>query len=245
MTDYCPILITARMAGPLAGEAPHLDGLLEYAMSPHLASIERSRIGYSTGDRDLGLYRGKVTRATPAPPEGEIPIPLARVRFGGRLVSCCSSPIMAAVDTDSVEHYAKRFPTELAGLLDDAERRQVTTTNTWTKSYRLPLRIRNVSEIRWFAVGDRRDILKRLRKEIKSLGKKPSDGYGRVAEWTVERTDIDASLFAKSPHGTVLMRPLPFGDWLPSDLVGYRRDYGACSPPYWHPDRYGEIVVPC
>ena len=72
-----------------------------------------------------------------------------------------------------------------------------------------------------------------------------SDGYGVVREWTVERIDADLSWFAPSEVGPVLMRPLPVGPWLPDNLTGARRDFGACVPPYWHPERYGEIVVPC
>jgi hypothetical protein len=41
------------------------------------------------------------------------------------------------------------------------------------------------------------------------------------------------------------MRTLPAGPWLPPDLIDFRPDFGAAVPPYWHPDRYTEIVVPC
>jgi hypothetical protein len=101
----------------------------------------------------------------------------------------------------------------------------------------------------WLCVGDRREILKLLRL-VPAVGKKVADGYGRVVRWEVERTGTAAHRWwpwwVESEAGPVLMRPLPAA-WggLPRGLVGFRRDYGACADPYWHPDRWGEILTPC
>jgi hypothetical protein len=77
-----------------------------------------------------------------------------------------------------------------------------------------------------------------------SIGKKISQGHGRVKRWIIEPCDLDLSWFCGSQL-MQLMRPLPWGDWLPADLAGYRRSFGSCVPPYWHPARFMEIVVPC
>ena len=46
-----------------------------------------------------------------------------------------------------------------------------------------------------------------------------------------------------------IMRTLPaeIDDtlFLPKNLVGFRRGFGACTAPFWHPDRFTEIVLPC
>lgn len=228
--DNDALLATAHLAGPLAGDPPQLDSLLEWALSLYHS---KAVPGY------------KVDRKYPAPPPGDIPIPILRVALGRFAVGCCSSPILPVPDAEWVEHVAKRIGVERAGLLAEPSRLVVATTNSWTKSYRLPLRCRRVACVKWFARGDRRETLKLLRKAVPSLGKKVADGYGRVERWEVERVDGDASWFARSPLGPVLMRPLPVGPWLPDPLLGARRSFGACAPPYWHPDRYGEIVVPC
>ena len=232
MPDH--LRITAYLSSPLAGEAPHLDSLLEYALTPHL-------IGNGT------IPREHVQRSGPCYPEGTVPIPLARQWVAGRCVARCSSPIIAIPTSETVEYYAKRIGVENAGLLAPSERKIVTTTNSWTKSYRLPLRCRRVDRIAWFATGSRREVLRLLTREITAVGKKTSDGYGVVSKWVVDRVDEDWSWFAGIGDGddVALMRPLPAGDYLPQNLVGYREGFGACSAPYWHQSRYCPLVSPC
>jgi hypothetical protein len=227
-------LVTCRLASPLAGSPPALDALLESALSLYHPKAEP---GY------------KIDRAGLCPPPGTVPIPLLRrgVRgHDGRLwpVAACSDPILPVAEAECVEHVAKRIGVEDAGLLSPAARVVVSTSNSWTKSYRLPLRVRRVECIRWFASGNRRETLKVLRR-IHAVGKKIADGYGRVAAWEVEEVAEDRSWFARSEAGLVLMRTLPAGDYLPADLLGSRADFGAAVPPLWHPERYTEIITPC
>lgn len=227
--DPDPLLVTARLLTELGGtEAPQLDGLLEWLLSLH---HHKGEPGY------------KIDRSRPAPPQGQIPIPLVRRRLGPWLVGACSNPILGHVASDRHDHVAKRISVENAGLLAPDKRVVVATTNSWTKSYRLPLRSRIVPVVSWFAMGDRRELLHVLRR-CTSLGKKVSIGKGRVAEWTVERIEHDYSWFAPSEYGLVLMRSLPIGPWLPDGLIGARHDYRSCVPPYWHPERHSEAVVP-
>lgn len=228
--------VVAHMASPLAGDAPHLDSLLVYVAS-RLAG------------KGAGLEGYKVDRKFPCPDTSAIQIPMLRTRCGRFQVARCSSPILGEVTADTVEHTAKRIGVEHAGLLAEHERKVVTTTNHWTKSYRLPLRVRRVDRIAWLCVGDRRGI-KSLLKYVPAVGKKCAHGYGRVARWEVERLGAVPHdrwpWWCDSDGGPVLMRPLPDG-WvgLPANLIGARADFGACSDPYWHQDRYGEIVSPC
>lgn len=224
-----PIKVTARLASPLAGDAPALDGLMESMLSLYHAKGES---GY------------KIDRKFPAPKQGEIPIPMRREWLGPMFVARCSAPILAKPSMETAEYIGKKIGVEHAGLMAERERKIVATGNSWTKSYRLPLRLRVVDSVVWFAVGDRRVCLKLLRR-CEAIGKKISVGYGRVSSWDVEAIEDDLSWFAPSPVGPVLMTSLPVGPWLPADLIGCRRDFAACCPPYWHPDRYGEVVVPC
>lgn len=231
------LLIKAHLASPLAGEPPHLDSLLEWALSLYHGRRAGGRPGY------------KVDRALPAPPQAEIPIPIGRRSVTGEdgqvwEVARCSAPILATAHADEHEYTNKRIAVELAGLLDPAARTVVATTNSWTKSHRLPMRVRRIEVVAWFAVGNRKAVRRSLKK-VQAIGKKPSVGYGRVREWTVERIDQDHSWFAPSEVGPVLMRPLPVGAALPEGLIGCRRDFGSAVPPYFHPDRYTEIWSPC
>jgi hypothetical protein len=234
MTDTADnLLVTARLVSGLGGhEPPKLDALLEYALSP-----------YHPG----AVPRHMVDRALPAPPMGAIPIPLLRRRLGLWVVGCCSDPIVGVPAADYHEHVNKRLATEEASLLAPESRLVVSTTNSWTKSYRIPIRRRCVAAVCWFAIGSRREMLRAVR-HVKALGKKVSIGNGRIAEWTVERIDHDYSWFAPSPDDPtrlVLMRTLPIGPWLPMDsMIGWRRDFGGVCPPYWHPERGCEVVRP-
>lgn len=226
-----PMLVKARLGGQLAGEPPRLDALLEWCVSLHYHGAVS---GY------------KVDRKLPAPPQGVIPIPVLRRPLGEWSKACVSDPILSAADVDTVEHIAKRIGVEKANLLATSARRVVETRNSWTKSYRLPMRTRKAETVAWFVLsGSRRELLKTLRRHVAFVGKKVSVGYGRVAEWTVERVDEDFTWFAPTEHGPLLMATLPVGDWLPDNLIGARRDFGSCVAPYFHPERYTDIVCPC
>lgn len=220
-------LVKCWLSSPLAGEPPMLDGLLEFEMSQRQGLANRVR-------RDL-----------PCPPANAIHIPCLRGRMADvDDIPRVSSPIFAA-ESDSHRHLTKRFAVEYASLLAAEERTVVATGNATYKSYRFPLRERNVPVVCWFVGGASRRNLKSALKSVTSIGKKRSNGFGRIARWDFEEVEHDLSWFAATPHGTLLMRPLPYCDQLPADLIGYRRDFCSVMPPYWHPERNIEAVVPC
>jgi hypothetical protein len=233
MPDGDALRVVAHLASPLAGDAPHLDALLVYVAS---------RLH---GKDAVPGY--KVDRSLPCPQTDHLPIAMLRTRIGGWNVPRCTSPILEPPTSDYVEYVAKRIAVEHSGLLAENERKVVTTTNEWTKSYRLPLRVRTVKRVVWLCVGNRRGMLNYL-KYVPSIGKKIAHGYGRVEQWEIERLgDVPHDRWPwwiDSEAGPVLMRPLPEVDGLP-EFLGAKMDYGACVDPYWHRDRYGRIVVPC
>lgn len=223
--------VTAHLCSPLAGEPPHLDSLLVYVSSR-----------LSGKDAEPGF---KIDRNTPCPDSSKIAIPMLRINAAGWGIAACTSPIMSEPLNDCHEHVAKRIGVEHSLLLAEDERRVVTTTNSWTKSYRLPLRVRRVEKVVWLCIGNRREILSSL-KLVPAIGKKISIGYGRVARWEIERLDYEPLRWWPWFIDGVLMRPLPLA-WgkLPQNLQGAKRDYCSVVDPYWHPDRYTEAVVPC
>jgi len=222
-----PLRVEAVLASPLCGDAPHLDALLENAAGAW---------------HPPGEPESRTDRAIPPPPVGAISIPLKREPLNGWLVPHCSSPITSAVLADQHEHVGKRISVENANLLAESERGAVNTVATWTKSYRLPVRVRLVERVAWFCVGDAAD-LERLLLRVPCLGKKRSIGYGRVREWRIEPVAADWSWYVKTPHGQLLMRPLPVAEVL--GLIGYKADFAAVCAPYWHPSRYAEVLTPC
>lgn len=232
--------ITAHLAGTLVGEAPHLDGLLEYARA-------------TRGVQGWQAKSAKVDRGNPAPPIGGIAIPITRRKIGGHLVACCSSPILVGVHGEQQDHTTKRLESKRAPLLHESQRKTINHGAGPTKAYYIPLRTRLVERVVYFCVAHHecngrnspRSVLRNLLKRIPFIGKRYGIGYGAVGKWEIEDADADLSWYAESEAGTVLMRPLPGGSHLPPALIGARPSYGACQPPYWHPERYMEIVEPC
>lgn len=175
------------------------------------------------------------------------PCPIHREMVLGWWVHRVSSPIYPPAESDRHERIAQHFPRELSLCLDEKERGVIATTNGQQKSQWLPIRKRVIDRVAWFAVvhDSPKDLWRELKRSVTHIGQDRARGNGRVAEWTVEIVDEDYSWFAPHPQGTVLMRSLPYGDWLPKDLVGYVRDYDAVTPPLWHPGRKTEIIRPC
>ncbi len=218
--------VTAVLSSPLAGDPPYLDALLEFEMAQRHG---KARV---------------IQRSDPAPPVGEIHLPCLRGDFAGvGGIPRCSAPIMSA---ESVRHefYAKRISVENAGLLRDDQRLVVATGNSWTKSYRLPNKVSNVSRVVWFVGGSKRQSLRSLLRSVRSIGKDRSHGYGCVDRWEIDEVEHDWSWFAPSEHGTLLMRVLPWSGEL-EGVIGWKRWFGGFAPPYWHPERQLEVAVPC
>lgn len=230
-------LVSCELASGLGGaHPPGLDSLVEM----RLATI-------------LGLP--KLWRTDRLPPSiydtHESRMPIDFTRLNGWPVSHASACIMSNVIDDRHKHFHRRFPVnESANMLRSSELSMVATSMTWTKSYRLPLRVRLTGRLCWIVNLRMRpcDLLS-LVEGVTHVGTKHSQGYGAVVpgSWRCDqRRDLDQCWWYAPHHaGPVLMRPLPVGDWLPQNLQGSRRDFAACIPPYWHPDRFTEVVVPC
>ncbi len=220
------VRVTAYLSSPLCGDAPMLDAILFHEM----AGLE-------------GKCKGPVRRDGPALSLDDVHIPVLIESIGRIAIPHCSGPILAEAP-QSVERFAKRFAVEHAELMAEGKRNVIATGNGPLKSYRLPLQLRHVSSVTWFAVSTQRQV-KSLVRRIRAIGHKRSQGFGRVDRWKVETIPFAPTWWAETERGKVLMRPLPLCDELPQDLIGSRPDFGSVSPPYWHPDRYCERVVPC
>jgi hypothetical protein len=195
---------------------------------------------------EMAQRQGKakvINRHEPAPPVGEIHLPCLRGSFAGvDGIPRCSAPILKLASVRH-EHFAKRISVENALMLSEDQRLIVATGNSWTKSYRLPLHVANVERICWFVGGAKRRNLKTLLKTVASVGKKRSQGYGRVSSWLIEEVEHDWSWFADAPEGQVLMRVLPWCESL-EKAIGWKRWFGGFAPPYWHPDRMCDVACP-
>ena len=201
-----PFCLTLRTLKPIAGnDALHLDGLLAKAVV-------------------IEARRGK-----PIPPtEGayHMPLPLAMAREHQGL------PVWQCNDFEAVEamvghtHYHQRSDANpydpaatIATLPCKKRRRMPPTTEGQYMSYRVPLQYTEADCWQCEAIGNADEVLRLLGEYLPTVGKKGSQGYGRVLSWNAE----PISEFS-------LSRPVPIAD--PSQP--FNAQMMGWTPPYWH-----------
>jgi hypothetical protein len=220
--------VTAWLSSPLAGEPPYLDAILEWEMT-----------------RRLGVkHSKKLTRDTPLSEINRVPVPLAKRTIEGNDVYACSDPILPAPRGEWVERTAKRMDTDLVALLiAPEERKSIGVTSGPYKMRYAPVRARLIDRVCWFFRGDKYEI-RRVLKSVLAIGQYRKIGYGMVSSWEYTEMEKDYSIFADSEGGKVLMKTIPAGGDM-AGITGYRKSFGGGLPPYWHPENYMEIAVPC
>ncbi|MFZ2635556.1 MAG: hypothetical protein WAX33_04370 [Rectinemataceae bacterium] len=219
---------TAVLASPLAGDAPKLDALLQWELA-----------------RRLGLkHHLKLTRNIPLSEIERVPVPIYMTNIAGHDVFRCSDPIIAPTLAEWTERQAKRIDTDLiATMLAPEYRKSLLTASGPYKMLWRPTRVRLVGRITWFFHGDRKEVNKLL-KSVVALGKRRGIGYGLVDHWEYEEAPEDWSIYAMQHGKPVLMKTIPAGSHL-QNVTGYTRSFGGAFPPYWHPETFMEIAIPC
>lgn len=106
----------------------------------------------------------------------------------------------ASCATDGKEFvtaYSKRWNSGKDGCVKfkGKGKQEIDTMRGFFKAYRNPLVYHTIPEVVFYASGDKAEIERLLKENIAYLGKKSSQGYGKVKEWTVEIIDEDKSIF--------------------------------------------------
>lgn len=220
--------LTAIMTSPLAGEPPKLDAALQWEVA------SRS-----------GMLRGKkLTRNVRLSEIERVPIPVAKRTISGIDTFCVSDPIMPNPIAEWVDYSNKRIDThEIALMLAPDQRKSLLIASGPYKMRHAPMRIRLVPSISYFIRCDRSEV-NRLLKSIWFLGSRRGIGYGHIEKWEWQEQESDCSIFAERHGEPVLMRTIPFGTEC-QNVTGYKRGFGGAFPPYWHPETYREIAIPC
>jgi len=227
MGDY--FKITCKLCSPLCGDAPKLDSLIVSEL------IFKQKLCKS-GEK---LSRGDPISKFKIPS-----IPLYTEYFNDIPLYHVSDPI-CFIDFEFREDFCCHLEPELYYLLAEKERKSISAVSGKYKDTRLPLRLKHISKIIWFCRGTKDSILEILQKNIFSIGTKRKQGFGVVSSWSAENVDEDYSFFAKKEEKEVLMKTLPELYIDKKNTIGFAIQYGACSPPYWHPERYMNVAVPC
>lgn len=220
--------VTCFLKSPLAGEPPALDSLLEYELALRLG-MKHSK---------------KLTRNIPLSEIEKVPIPLTQKTINGKDIYCCSNPILSTALAEWKEHHAKRIDMSIISLMVKEEKRRALLVGSGPYKMRfVPCRIRLIEKIVWFARGDRKEMNKLLKKII-AVGYRRNIGYGQIWKWEYEEMEKDFSIFANCKGKKVLMKTIPMGKDL-RNTTGFMQSFGGAFPPYWHPETYMEIAVPC
>jgi len=224
--DYSltPLIITAHLTSPLAGEAPYLDAVLEYV------------------DRFVKKQTEKYTRDDSIPyPSGTFNLPLGKRVIGGVHIYAVSDPIVPQV-VESVEYISTNMDTTLVTpfLEQDVT---ISKQRGQFKARRNPVKVRDVQKIVWFANGNAERI-EYLLSRVPSVGDLRKAGYGIVSRWEIKEFKYDNSFFSDDNGVKVLMRTIPYDAVYAERNVGWVDSYGGYGPPYWHPDRQGRIMKP-
>ena len=228
-----PLIITARMAGGIAHSLPwgiSLDGILAsqlwHELKPSLDLPEPALDDDNPPDLDLPLARcipssgpwhWAATCAWPDP----IPDSFDVHYWTGR------------VDHRHLEHLTATLPK----VVSDRQGRY--------RARRMPLITTPCLTLTWHAVGDAARI-RALLADVHALGKKRSQGEGRVLSWTI--TDApqmdDFTAAHLSPTGG-LGRPTPAACLAahPNIPTG-GRGLAAIRPPSMHTSRMHELLLP-
>ena len=108
------------------------------------------------------------------------------------------------------------------------------------KEYRMPLPIQSCLNWRAYGVGDIAEI-RRLLARVHSVGKKRSQGHGRIKEWQL--TEIDA--FSYFHEGQFIKAfPVAYPNMPELEgVVSFRRYETSWTPPYWNATLFQECIV--
>lgn len=135
------------------------------------------------------------------------------------------------------DHWNKRFDTQFANLVDFSGRRgKVVIEQGRYKAYHMPVFYRAALWVEWYCMGDRSEI-EHLLSTVTHMGKKASQGWGRVSQWAIEPWPEDWSVWRSDGK---LMRGIPVEDT--RDMVDFMV-YGI-RPSYWKSNNQMPLVRP-
>lgn len=129
--------------------------------------------------------------------------------------------------TEGIDHWNKRFDFNLSSLIDfNGKRGTVNVQSARYRAYHMPIYYRVTRKIEWFCFGEK-DLIGKYLALVTHIGKKRSQGWGRVARWEVNDCQED---WSEMKNGKP-MRALPANSF-PEEHQFKVRHY-AVRPPYY------------
>lgn len=217
-----PLFVRAVLGTPYA---PTIDGRL------HLDSI---------------LSKAVVDAHPCPPPWGDepavIPLPISLLWASqeGLPLWACSDLYSVAEKHSTVEYWHKRFPEQ--AMQDWCAKPNADMGSGRYKEYRVPVRTEMPADsvLCALCIGNR-DEVERLLSYVTHVGKKPSQGKGRVIRWYVEPIQNE------TPEISILSRrPVPLSFFIESsrEISGTLSPLSAWTPPYWYRPWHAMVRLP-
>jgi len=225
--EFTPLCVRAWMrTGIVADEWLPLDGVL-------LAQATRSDLGAQEvslpGASMLEQPKGEEMRG------GKLPISIVHAKDWYYRCSWAQWGPHA----DGQDAWSKRFDMTHASLIDfNGKRGRIDTSASTYKGYRMPVFYRSSLWVDWYCLGNLTEIDKLL-SGITHLGKKTSQGWGRVALWEIKPIEQDWSIW----RGDMLMRGIPIYHW-PRENDSPKIGHYGIRPSYWDRRNQLELVMP-
>jgi CRISPR type IV-associated protein Csf3 len=228
-TDYANLRVRAYLRAPVvADQWLPLDGVLLYQQT---RADRGQQVLTTPGLSSLAEPKGGPLRGGA--------LPLKRVHGKDWYYRC--SWAQWGPHADGQDYWNKRFDQGFADLIDFQGRRgRVIIEQSTYKAYHMPVYYRSALWVEWYCVGDMAAV-RELLACATHLGKKASQGWGRVARWEIEPVSEDWSIWRDGK----LMRGIPPGD-IPKDgsPVDLRFGRYGLRPSYWDRRNQMELVLP-
>ena len=219
--------ITVNLLSPLCGAAPRMDAMLSHTIANDSSKHKFLCKGLSKKAKKINIDKYIL-------PD----IPLDFKIIEGIKIYCCSHPIFKELSKDEYQRVKKTPRHEINNIISNRHRKDLTIEKSRTAIFR----VRLIKKIIWFIRGNIEKIKIQLIKN-KSLGKNKKYGYGIVGNWEFENIEKDYSIFAQYKNKKILMRVIP-AIKNSDKIIGYDKQYGGVTLPYWHPDNQMEILYP-
>lgn len=158
------------------------------------------------------------------------PLPLKRLwQSDEGIILYASGDFVPETDCKGQEYWHKRYPTDRN---EWSKKLNANTTAGQYKDYRVPVDVRITPKITALCIGNQAEI-ERLLSYITHVGKKSSQGFGRVAKWEVGPADVTLD-------DILVNRPVPVASKLKS--TGKIR-HATWTSPYWYKPWAAECYV--
>lgn len=214
------VRVMVELASPMAcvdGDI-RLDALLHYCILQDLVE-EAQRRGQRT---DI-----------PRTVWTDVPMPLAKIQTDQgqdfRKIYCAS--FAEYEGSESVNRWKKRWDDEYDEMVSFGSRKEVVDhKKEHFKSYDMPLVLRSTQELTFYARGVGDEIARLLKAYLTHVGKKGSQGYGRVRSVSVQPCAEDWSVWREGRP----VRSIPVE--LAGEIEGLRQMFCGFRPPYYLPE---------